>query len=936
MLKKLIITIFTVLILASCVNNSTNKANTIATVTSNTLDNGLFYAISAKQENSDKIQLRLMIKSGSFSETDAQSGYAHIVEHMAFNGTENFPKHKIIELFEKSGLTFGHDINAYTTFDATVYTLSIPKSDTKLLADTLLYLRDVLTAIEFDQSELNKELGVIENEYRYRVPQEEPYEYALFTDYIAGSEYAKHLPIGTLESIDNSTVASIKEFYKAWYRPNNAKLLITGGVDSENTDLLIREIFASIKKSGNNNPQIVPATPPLNTESQAYSSKVINFAQTNLFFETPMLHIQNSKDLSYALKLDMLEDLINYRLNVQNNQRQHPFGKVGSNYYELLSNKSLQNIYICHQQGESQQAIEFVAQELARINQHGFNQVEYEQQIAQFKSSQAELADIYINKDSAELANDIIHAWSTDRIEYSLEIEQQAFKTLLETVSLKELNLLANELINTPSKLTFATPYQSNKPNMAMADKIFSKTINKPIKNTKIKIETLILPVVKTSVTGSKIESETFYPEQQITQWQLSNGVDILLQPDHSVKNSISMSFTAPGGVNSLADEQLIATHYFINSYLGSGLVGLSQEALLQEFIKAKVELTPLIAENNSGFTMYSINKPESLEFLFSMLHSAFTSAKIKEKIFTFEKNRLIEQQKSDLNQPMATTFQKVQNIIYPDNNRQKNYSVAELQTVQKKDVEALHQTLFASANGYKLTIVGDFIVEQLKPVILKYIAVLPSGKQHKFSRTPQSLIKQASQLNETTNPQDNAIVALLAVTDTPNKSIKDIYQADLMQRIISQTLTQIVREKLSLTYSPYVMVTDQQAGLAATVSLIQMITKVEDAKKTQQVVSRIVNDFIENGITPEQLADHKKGLQQSMASALKTSTDRQWLLHRDHLLGFELSSTDDASAIIDSISIEDMNLFIKAYLNPKKTLQMINLPENYNRNITP
>lgn len=287
------------------------------------------------------------------------------------------------------------------------------------------------------------------------------------------------------------------------------------------------------------------------------------------------------------------------------------------------------------------------------------------------------------------------------------------------------------------------------------------------------------------------------------------------------------MSFTAPGGVNSLAERQLIAIHYFFNSYLGSGLAGLSQEALGQKFINAQVELTPVIAANHHGFTISSVNKPKSLEFLFSMLHSTFSDAKIKENVFASEKKRLIEQQQNFLKQPISTTVQKIQNTLYPDNNRQKIYSIAELQTVQQRDVEALYQTLFASANGYKLTIVGDFAIEQLKPVIFQYIATLPSGKQHTFSSTPQSLIQQVNQLNETTNPQDNAIVTLLAVTDTANQSIKEIYQADLMQRIISQTMTKVVREKLSLTYSPYVMVTDQQAGLASTLVFIQMITKV-------------------------------------------------------------------------------------------------------------
>lgn len=147
---------------------------------------------------------------------------------------------------------------------------------------------------------------------------------------------------------------SVNAFYKAWYRPNNAKLLITSDLNSKYTDLLIKEIFASIEKSENNKQQIVPVTPPLNTVSQAYSSKVINFAQTNLFFEIPMMSINSSDDLSRALKLDMLDHLITYRLNVLNNRRRQPFTKVGTNYYERLRNKALQNIYICHQQGERQ------------------------------------------------------------------------------------------------------------------------------------------------------------------------------------------------------------------------------------------------------------------------------------------------------------------------------------------------------------------------------------------------------------------------------------------------------------------------------------------------------------------------------------------------------------------------------------------------------
>ena len=927
-LRKLLLLVFTVSTLSACLGSSSNQADAIATVTSNTLDNGLFYSIHAKQENSDKIQLRLMVNSGSFSETDAQSGYAHLLEHMAFNGTKHFPKHKIIELFEKSGLTFGYDINAYTTFNATVYTLSVPKSDAKLLADALLYLRDVLSAIEFDQAELDKEKGVVENEYQLRMPKEKSYYDLLFTDYIEGSEYAERLPIGTLEVINNSTVASVKDFYKTWYRPDNAKLLITGDVDSKKTALLVMEIFSSLEKSKNRNKQITPAAPRLKTESQAYSSKVINFAQTDLFFEIPALSIRSGDDLSHAFKLDILDNLFNYRLNAANNLQVQPFSEVGFTYYQLLDNKALKNIYIDHLQGQSQQAIYFIAQELARINQYGFSQEEYKQQIEQFKSSQADLTNHYINKNSAQLADDAINAWSNGNIEYTLAIEQQAYQTVLTTISLQEINQLANKLLSTPSKLAFSTPYQSSKPDLLMLNKIFADTIKKPVNNRSIKIKKLTLPIVKKSVSGSKIESEKFYPEQQITQWHLSNGVDVVLQPDHSVKNSISMSFTAPGGENSLTEKQLSANHLLINSYTNSGLAGLSSQALQQKFIKAKVDFIALIAENHHGFTMHSVNEPKSLELLFSMLYSAFTDARIKENIFALEKKSSIEDLKSRLKAPTATISKKLLNKLFPDNNRQKEFSVEQLQAVQKNDVEALYQALFSSANNYKLTIVGDFETAQLKPVILQYIASLPTGKEHKFSRTPQSLIMQASELNETTNPQDNALVLFYAVTDTPNQSIKDVYQAVLMERIIDQALIKIVREQLSLTYSPYVMVTDQQPGLAFTVVVIKVITKVKDAKLTRQAVDKIVNNFLENGITQEQLSDHKKSLKLDMATELKASPDRQWLLHEDHLFGYELGSTENVSSILDSISIDDMNRFFQVYLAPQKTLRIINVPE--------
>ncbi|WP_037027616.1 M16 family metallopeptidase [Psychromonas aquimarina] len=927
-LRKLILTALTVFLLSACTGGSPNPENTQAKVTSSTLANGLFYAIHAKQENSDKIQLRLMINAGSLSETDTQKGYAHLLEHMAFNGTKHFPKNKIIELFEKSGLTFGQDINAYTHFDVTVYTLTVPKSDAQLLADTILYLRDVLTDIEFDQAELDKEQGVVQNEYRLRVPQEKPYYYAIFDDYIADSPYADRLPVVTIESVGNSTELGVKAFYKTWYRPDNAKLLITGDVNTVEAARLINEAFASVPSSHNKSRQVIPTVPKINTESKSYSSKVINYSQSDLFIEMPAFSIKSSDDISRSMQSRLLDNLINYRLNVQNNQRPQPFTEIGFHSFEYFSNHPVKQLYVVHNNDQYQQAVNFAAQELARIEQHGFSQAELDLQLEEIRMSLSGLENDYINKTSEQLASDTINSWTSGNIEHTLEIERLAYQKTLAEADLHKLKQLSKTLLQQPKQWNFAYPYQSQSPDLAALQKAAADTIKKPTEKADIKIAKLTLPVISKGKNASRIETEKYHPEKQLTEWQLSNGVSVVLQPDHSVKNSIFMGLSAPGGTNSLSTDQLPAALYLFNSYINSGIAGLSAQQLEQKFNNAKVSLIPYMEQNIHGFTMTSENNPKSLELLFSVLYSAFTEARIKETVFAAEKERVIEAQQNYLQQAITNTHKRMRNKLFPGNAYLRIFSVDELKAVQQQEVEKIYQTLFSHANGYTLTIVGDFEVDDLKAGILQYIAALPSGEMHKFNHNRQSIIKHASSLNENTNPQDNAEVLLFSITDTPNKNIKEIYQADLLQRIISRKLTKIIREELSLTYSPYVMVADQKPGMAFTEVMISVVAKVEDAQQTQTEIRQIITDFINNGISEEQLADHKKGLLNGMSSVLKTADDRQWFLQRDHLYGFELSSTEKAQSIIEAITLTDMNAFLRTYLAPQHTLQFINIPD--------
>jgi len=925
--KKLLLIISAVFLLSSCMTTVGQKYISKTKITENELNNGLFYSIHSKPENSGKVQLRLMINSGSLSETDEQSGYAHLIEHMAFNGTEHFSKNKIIDLFEESGLTFGHDINAYTKFSETVYKLSIPKSNKKLLAKTLLYFHDILTSMSFDKVELEKEKGVVENEYQISVLDEKYYSDAIFDDYIKGSPYAHRLPIGKLDSIQNSTTDSLNDFYKRWYRPNNAKLLISGDVDTSFIEQLVVDTFSVIKKSKSNELQSVPNTPSLNTQTQAYTSKVIDLSETDAIFELPSFIIKNSQDLSVKLRFDLLQNLINERLNTANAQQNTPFSRTGFHIFSLLKSKRVGDIYVEHLDGEHALAAKFIAQEVARIKQHGFSQQEYTQQLKLLKSSQDKLFDYYINRDSQDIAADVMSAWLSGNVEYNFKLENRAYQIVLKT-TLAEVNRLAKEQLKQPMKLTTAFTYQSNTPNLLASNEIFINTLEQTVPKREIQKKKLILPVIEKQSGDEKIVKETFYSNKKITQWQLNNDVDVVLQPDHRIKNEIYMHFSAPGGLNTLNDKDLIASKFLINSYIKSGLMGLSAQVLKQRLEEKNIDIIPFIKGHSAGFIMNSVNNSDSLTLLFSMLYSSVTNASVDENVFLSEKKNVIEQQENSFKSPVIKFYDAVTDSVFPDNSRQKPASIEQLQSIQKGDVEALYQKLFSTANGYKLTIVGDFNIAKIKPLILHYIASLPTGRLHKFAETPQSLISKPTQLKKAINPQNTAIVLWNIVTNTPNKGIKPVYQAKLLQRILSKKLTQIVREKLSLTYSPYVSVYDQPPGLAFTNTMINLTTKVKDVQKTQLIVDDIIDNLLNIGITQQQLDEQKKSVKMNISTLLGESSNKEEFLHRDHLFGYTLGSTEDTSRILDDITVEDMNQFIKVYLAPQKTLRAVNLPE--------
>ncbi|HLL44351.1 MAG TPA: pitrilysin family protein, partial [Segetibacter sp.] len=233
-------------------------------VTIGKLSNGLTYYIRRNQEPKDRAELRLVVKAGSVLETDQQVGLAHFTEHMAFNGTKNFEKHELVNFLEKSGVNFGADINAYTSFDETVYQLQLPTDSPTVFKRGFQILEDWAHNVSFENSEIDKERGVVIEEWRSGQGAGERIRSKTFPALLKGSQYAVRIPIGTKSNLDTFKYETLKQFYKDWYRPDLEAVIVVGDVDVKQVEQLIKQHFSAIPKPVNPKPRLKYSIPAQN------------------------------------------------------------------------------------------------------------------------------------------------------------------------------------------------------------------------------------------------------------------------------------------------------------------------------------------------------------------------------------------------------------------------------------------------------------------------------------------------------------------------------------------------------------------------------------------------------------------------------------------------------------------------------------------------
>ena len=422
------------------------------------LDNGLKYYLKKNGKPENKAELRLAIKAGSILEDEDQQGLAHFVEHMAFNGTENFEKNELIDYLESVGTKFGADLNAYTSFDETVYMLEVRTDEEDHLDNGMTVLRDWAGGISFDHEEIDKERGVVVSEWRTRLSPDQRMQQNYFPIIYQNSQYAKRLPIGQPSIIENANYETIKRFYNDWYRANLMALSIVGDIDIDAMEQVIKTKFGSLSNPSNERSRTAYKVPKHNeTLISINSDPEASFTQARIIYKHPHIEVNNLQDYRSLLTRILYNRMMNARLSELQQEEDPPFTYSYSGYNSDVGDIDNYYCFAFCPEGGAERGLQALLRENQRVQNFGFLDSELERaKIEMLNGVEKGLKE----KDKTESRRWVMRYVYNFLENNPMTSPQQSvdlYNQFLPTIEVEEINALAKQWITDENRVVIIT-----------------------------------------------------------------------------------------------------------------------------------------------------------------------------------------------------------------------------------------------------------------------------------------------------------------------------------------------------------------------------------------------------------------------------------------------------------------------------------------------
>jgi zinc protease len=767
------------------------------------LANGFTYYIRHNEEPKHRVYMYMVNKVGSVLEDEDQRGLAHFMEHMSFNGTVHFPHNALIDYLQKAGVRFGADINAYTSFDETVYELPLPSDKPNILHEGILIMHDWAQSATLDPTEIDKERGVVLEEKRLGKGAGERMQRVYWPVLLNNSRYAVRITIGLDTVLDNFKRPTIARFYHDWYRPDLQALIIVGDINADSLEKVVKARFSDLKNPIHERVRTKYSV-PLTGKNQfvAVTDKEMTSTTVEIIIKHPMPPLKTAADYRKAIIQNLFNQMLGQRYAELSRLADPPFVDGSAGISGFIGGLDSYSASVDAKPGELEKGLKAAWRETERVKRFGFTATELERAKTAYLNGMDEQVKEKDKTNSESFVKDYQAYFLKGIAAPGIIAEARLTHWDMPNITLSEVNQLAQTyIVNTNRDILIEAPYKdkSTLPNEATVNSWLKSVEAENLSPYKDEVSTQQLLAVQ-SVSGKIIE------EQQdkvlkMTTITLSNGVKVVLKPTDFKNDEIQFSAFAPGGTSlySDADYQSAAN---AAGLIASGGAGNYNTTELEKFLEGKqIGVAPYISDRYQGFSGSST--PKDLETALQMIYAEFTEPRKDSIIF----NSIIEKSKAGLanrsSDPKSVFGDTVSAVLGNYNVRRTGPSLEKLQEVNLDRAYAIYKERFADASNFTFTFVGNIDTNTIKPLLEKYLGGLPATNSHEVAKDlgihiPAGKIEKT--VYKGSEPQSTVLLVFSGKFDY---SAANNVKMDALKEALEIRLLQRLREDESGVYSP-------------------------------------------------------------------------------------------------------------------------------------
>lgn len=896
-------------------------------VRSGRLPNGLTYYVRHNGYPARRAELRLVVNAGSILEDDDQRGLAHVLEHMAFDGSTNFPGHAIWDYLERVGMQGGADINASTSYEETVYKLTIPTDSAAIVENGLRILGDWAHGLVLDSAELERERKVVIEEWRLRRGAGARIGDRQLPLLLEGSRYPDRQPIGVVPVLESAPIERVRSFYRDWYRPDLMAVVVVGDVDADSMAARIRQLFGAIPPARDPRPRAVTVAPPrAGARVQVATDSEATATTLSLITTYPRRAARTVADFRRALVESMYNSLLGARLGEAAHRGDPPFLAAGVGSSELVRPLDAHQMQARVVDGGVQRGLAALRAEAARAARDGFTASELEREKTALLRSYDEVELRRDEIPSAHYAGQLVERFLRADPVPSLDEELALARELTPSVTLDEIHAAARGFASTTNLLLLVSAPASARSKLPSEKELLAALASEPPALAAYADSAAAAPLLANEPAPGKVVKAMRDDAVGVELWELSNGVRVLLKPTDLDPGQLLITSYRDGGMSVAPDSELVPAATALQVVSQGGLGSYDAVALRKRLAGIVVNVGGTIGGYGEG--VWGSGSPKDATTLFQLVYMQFTAPRLDTTAFQRYRRQLRETLSHRSVSPEAAMSDTLALLLAAHSPRVRLLDEGFIGELDAQSSLRFFRSRFADANGFTFVIVGAFDPDSIRPLVERYIGGLPSsGARSRWRdvgvRPPEGITTRV--IRKGKEPKASTTLVFLGES---NGSHLERVTLSALANVVQQRLWERLRQRLGGVYGVTVSADQDVVPVPRYTVTVGFGADPERMGELVEAVFDEIGQLKNDGPTDAELGKFREEQRRGRETAMRTNAfwlssislydQRGWPLD-------DILSPDERLDAVDASAIRDA---ARRYLDASHYVRVTLLPE--------